>query len=79
MSWFSSPAKLWKIGKHRVKEVTVNKKESYMAHTGPMGSKERKTKTVPKTRYKCVDCERVLKSRKDFENGDYTCYDVIQQ
>lgn len=66
---FSTTSKLWKVGKHRVKKVSRTKTVSH----GPHSHK----KNV--TRYKCVDCERVLEHREDFERDDYTCYDVIQQ
>jgi hypothetical protein len=70
MSWFSSSqTKLWKIGKHRVKKV---KRKKEIGSVYPPATKK-------VTRYKCVDCERVLKNRESFESDDYTCYDVIQE
>lgn len=66
---FSTTTKLWKVGKHRVKKVRRSKTESHGRHSH--------TKNI--TRYKCVDCERVLKKREEFESDDYDCYDVIQQ
>lgn len=66
---FSSTTKMWKVGKHRLKKVRRKKTK--------WGGRHSYTEKV--TRYKCVDCERVLDDRESFESDEYTCYDVITE
>lgn len=69
-------SKVWQVGEHRVKKTTVPVRKRQAV---PHGSPASETKTVRKTRYKCVDCERVLKDREEFADGDYDCYDIVQE
>ena len=71
---FSTSKKLWKVGKHRVKKVQREKVIS-----SGRGAHGEYSNTKEVTRYKCIDCERVLSKREKFLNGDYTCYDVIKE
>lgn len=64
-AYLRSEPKLWKVGEHRVKAITVKYSKGY-----PPVKKS-------KTRYKCVDCEKTRHTRPDFKNEE--CYEVVQQ